>query len=48
MKPGSHSLSVVPICCSTVKYSEDVATMPTSHHDYLPNGVRDDPGIYTL
>jgi hypothetical protein len=23
---------------------QDVATMPTSHHDYLPNGVRDDPG----
>jgi hypothetical protein len=26
---------------------EDEATMPTSHHDYHPNGVRDDPaGIY--
>jgi hypothetical protein len=25
-----------------------VATMPISHHDCLPNGVRDDPGILTL
>jgi hypothetical protein len=27
---------------------EDVATMPTIQHDHLPNGVRDNPGIYTL
>jgi hypothetical protein len=25
-----------------------VATMPTIQPDYLPNGVRDNPGIYTL
>jgi hypothetical protein len=52
LTPSTHSGLMIHTCApqdlppGTIE--KDLATMPTRHHDHLPDRVRDDPQNYTL